>query len=238
MQIQYQTDILHHVTEDFFHLAPIPFVYHRINNETQEAWHLQMVQAARRTYTEPILEVPDVRHIQDLGAPPQFTAESWTETKEIPAIGVWHCVPTNGFLKLQVTEIQKLVQLIKERYANALHIQGIEEAFEPHISESWIQFYKASDYKVLHNHEGYVPPYWKDAWSGAYYIDDREPDSTIPYSGILSFRIRQRNYYFRPRPGLLLMWPSDLLHEVHPFYGSRERVVVNFNIHRGVMANE
>jgi len=101
---------------------------------------------------------------------------------------------------------------------------------EAWISESWVQFYKQADYKVLHNHERYGPPYPDNRWAGSYYIDDGDPDSTMPYSGVLSFRVRQVNYYVRPRPGLLLMWPADILHQVHPFYGSRERVAVNFNI--------
>ena len=52
----------------------------------------------------------------------------------------------------------------------------------------------------------------------------------MPYSGMFSFRVRQTSYYVRPKPGLLLMWPADVLHEVAPFYGKDERIVINFNI--------
>lgn len=52
----------------------------------------------------------------------------------------------------------------------------------------------------------------------------------MPYSGVLSFRVRNVNYFVRPAAGLLILWPADVLHEVHPFYGARERVVINFNI--------
>ena len=27
-----------------------------------------------------------------------------------------------------------------------------------------------------------------------------------------------------------MLWPADILHEVHPFYGERPRIVINFNI--------
>jgi hypothetical protein len=52
----------------------------------------------------------------------------------------------------------------------------------------------------------------------------------MPYSGMFSFRVRQTSYYIKPKPGLLLMWPADILHKVAPFYGKSERVVINFNI--------
>ena len=83
---------------------------------------------------------------------------------------------------------------------------------------------------MLHNHERYGPPYPQHRWSGAYYIADGTPDETMPYSGMFSFRVRGTNYFVRPRPGLLMLWPADILHEVHPFYGAERRVVINFNI--------
>jgi len=222
-------NVLYNFSEDLFHLAPIPFVYHHAQIENLDTWHEQLIQEARDAFSEAILEVPDVRHIEDMGSPPRFEDNSWSE-EQIPAVGVWHSVPTNGFLNLEVTSVKLLRQLIEQRYLHALTILGGEKAHEAWISESWIQFYKRGDYKVLHNHERYGPPYPLNPWAGAYYIDDGDPDPTMPYSGVLSFRVRQVNYYLPPRSGLLVMWPADILHQVHPFYGSRERIVVNFNI--------
>lgn len=223
------TDVIHHVSEDLFHLAPIPFIYHEVEKEEISLWHEQLIEEARRSFPEPVLEVPDVRHIDDLGAAPSFEAKTWVEHQNTP-VGVWHNVPTNGYLRLEAFPVRALRQLVEERYLNALRLLGIDSRHKPWISESWIQFYKYGDYKVLHNHERYGPPYPSHPWAGAYYIDDGAPDLSMPYSGILSFRVRNTNYYIRPHAGLLLMWPSDILHEVHPFYGARERVVVNFNI--------
>lgn len=222
-------DVLHPVENDFFHLAPVPFVYHQVETQNLDEWHAELVHDARQSFSEPVLEVPDVRHIQDLGSPLEFRALTWSEKQNTP-VGVWHNVPTNGFLNLNYASVQSLTELIKNRYLNALRMIGIEETLFPWISESWIQFYKNGDYKVLHNHERYNPPYFHNSWSGAYYIQDGDPDSNMPYSGMLSFRIRQTNYFIRPQPGLLVMWPSDILHEVHPFYGNQDRIVVNFNI--------
>lgn len=222
-------DILFQHADDVFHLAPIPLVYHRVQEAGLEEWHVQLMEEARIAFTEPALEVPDVRHINSMGAPPHFEDDNWSE-EQIPAVGIWHSVPPNSYLTLQAACVRKLQTLIEERYLHALSICGFGHEHAPWISESWIQFYKSGDCKVLHNHERYGPPYPHNRWAGAYYIDDGDPDPSMPYSGALSFRVRQCNYYFRPRSGLLMIWPADILHEVHPFYGSRERVVVNFNI--------
>ena len=61
--------ILHPVEEDFFHLAPVPFIYHQVEREGIKEWHQQLIANARQSFSEPVLEVPDVRHIQDLGSP-------------------------------------------------------------------------------------------------------------------------------------------------------------------------
>ena len=222
-------NILHHFSEDLFHLAPIPFIYHRVQEKNTDEWHQQLIWEARRAFSESVLEVPDVRHISDMGSTPQFDDPTWSET-QIPAVGVWHSVPTKNYLELEAPSVKVLKRLIEQRYLNAIAMLGDSGKHEPWISESWIQFYKQGDYKVLHNHERYGPPYPNNRWAGAYYIDDGDPDATMPYSGLLSFLVRQVNHYIRPLPGLLVMWPADILHEVHPFYGTRERVVVNFNI--------
>jgi hypothetical protein len=67
-------------------------------------------------------------------------------------------------------------------------------------------------------------------WSGAFYLNEGKPLKTHKYSGLFSFKIRNKNYYIRPKNGLMLMWQSDLLHEVHEFYGEEERIVLNWNI--------
>jgi hypothetical protein len=32
---------------------------------------------------------------------------------------------------------------------------------------------------------------------------------------------------------MLVMWPSDIVHSVKPFYGKTHRCVINFNIENG-----
>jgi hypothetical protein len=225
-------DILRSAKDDLFYMAPIPVLYRMIDVADIIVFNETLIEEARRGYPETLLEVPDRRHVEDLGSAPKFDDLTWSEEQE-PAVGVWHRVPTNNFLSRPVECVQQLRAIIEERYLFALEAtESVDDLTDarPWISESWIQFYKNGDDKVLHNHERYGPPYPSHRWSGAYYLHNGDPDDTMPYSGMFSFRVRHVNYYIRPLPGLLIMWPADVLHQVHPFYGARERVVVNFNI--------
>lgn len=225
-------DILRPVEGDLYHFAPVPLIYHVVDSPDLGSLNTALIAEARRAYSEPVLEVPDRRHIDDLGHPPEATGDAWAEERT-PAIGIWHRVPVNNFLDVEADCVKRLRGIIDDRYLFALRTTGTVEDtsdLEPWISESWIQFYQNGDDKVLHNHERYGPPYPMHRWSGAYYLHDGEPDATMPYSGMFSFRVRTANYYLRPKPGLLTMWPADILHEVHPFYGATQRIVINFNI--------
>ena len=82
-----------------------------------------------------------------------------------------------------------------------------------------------------HNHcRWYDSETKKIQFSGGYYLSDGEPLKDHPYSGVFAFHIREMKYYIRPQRGLLLIWPSDIIHSVSPFYGKTHRAVINFNI--------
>jgi hypothetical protein len=173
-----------------------------------------------------------------MGTAPEMAESTWSEVQLTP-VGIWHRVPTNNLLDVPADAVKRLRAIIEDRYLFALSATGSTQPGEqvsPTITESWIQFYQDGDDKVLHNHERYGPPYPPHAWAGAYYVADGQPDPSMPYAGVLSFRVRNQNYFFRPRAGLLMMWPADILHEVHPFYGRGERIVINFNINGGFEA--
>ena len=214
---------------DVYHLAPIPVFRRVLERPDLDAYHRRLLTAARAAMDRALLEVPDERHADTLGneAPPA-NPHSFTEA-HAPAVGIWHCVPTNQFLDVDEPAVRELRRAICEAFAETVRVTTGEKV-EPELTESWIQLYQDGDRKVLHNHERYGPPFYEHMWAGAYYIDDGEPVSNMKYAGLFSFRIRGENHFMRPKPGLLMMWPADLLHEVHPFYGARERVVINFNI--------
>ena len=41
------------------------------------------------------------------------------------------------------------------------------------------------------------------------------------------------SYFIRPKKGMLIIWPYDIVHSVKPFYGETHRCVINFNIQDG-----
>jgi hypothetical protein len=67
-------------------------------------------------------------------------------------------------------------------------------------------------------------------FSGGYYLSDGKPIKDHPYSGVFAFHIRGMKYYIRPKKGMLIIWPYDIVHSVEPFYGEEHRCVINFNI--------
>jgi hypothetical protein len=222
-------DVLLHGSGDAYYLAPIVIGRRILPDAEQAALHEGLIAAAKETYSEAAVDVPDERHATDLGSVPTFPDGVWRE-RYGAAVGIWHRVPTNNILNLVEKEpVIRLRKYIAELHREVSTLAG-EDVTESEFLESWIQFYKDGDRKVLHNHERYDFPFMENMWVGTYYIDDGAPDATMKYSGVLSFRIRNENYLFRPQPGLLLLWPYDLIHEVHPFYGSRHRIVINFHI--------
>lgn len=221
--------ILHTFKGEIYHLAPIPVLRTVIERDDLEEFHADLIATARRVYEEPVLEVPDERHIEDMGSVPEFPTDNWREIHK-PAVGVWHRVPTNNFLDLEAPCVAELRVLLAEYHRTIIEAVGEEEYVGTRFLESWIQFYKEGDYKVLHNHQRYDYPFYEDMWVGAYYLTDGDPDRDKKYSGLFSFNVRGESYYIRPRPGLLLIWPYDILHEVHPFYGASERIVINFHL--------
>lgn len=211
------------------HLAPVPLLYRKLEVDNIDDFNRELAAVAKRSFAQEILEVPDVRHLEDLGSVPSFPDTAWKEP-QTAAVGAWHRVPTNSFLAIDDPTVHTLRDFIIESHKHAVEVVGDERYVGSKILENWIQFYSAGDYKVLHNHERYESPFLKNMWVGVYYVQDGDPDYDKKYSGIFSFSIRGCNYLVRPKPGLLLMFPSDILHEVHPFYGSSERIVVNFHV--------
>lgn len=103
--------------------------------------------------------------------------------------------------------------------------------------QGWAMLMGAGDYSMLHDHA--------DAdWSCVYYVDAGDaPTRERPMSGVLAFDDPRlgvnRNYpaqVFPPtftleaQTGMLVMFPSWLKHYVNPYFGSRPRVSVSYNI--------
>ena len=100
----------------------------------------------------------------------------------------------------------------------------------------WANIYNKGDFHRSHSHPGAT-------WSGAYYVDPGSEDKENPYSGTLALfnpntsapmsfyrSAVPMRYIVHPEPGLMVIWPSYLLHMMHPYTGRRARVSITFNV--------
>ena len=235
------------------YIAPVPVWYKILTSDDVgqdiKSFNDRIKEIAHEYYAKWQIEVPDEKHLcksmLSKDAIKAFEQRRAFSQINQPAVGKWHVVPTNNFLSVDEPETRLLRSIVLNDYKNAVRdyqntfdktffdysIEQMNEEYKYQIDESWIQFYVNGDYKVLHNHLRYgFDPKYENIWAGGYYIEDGQPDPYQPYAGRFSFRVRDFNYYIKPEPGLLMMWPGDILHEVHPFYGEGERVVINFNL--------
>ena len=161
-------------------------------------------------------------------------SDNWVEENEFNPIGSRFYTPPNDFLNIKDKKIDILNQRIKSAYTSLLDYLDISNNKNPAITESWMQYYNPYDGRGhnAHNHcrwksEEQVP----NSFSGGYYLSDGEPLLDHPYSGVFTFHIRGAAHFIRPKKGMLLIWPYDIVHSVKPFYGKSPRCVINFNIH-------
>jgi len=236
---------LGNLSEGIVYFAPIPLYYKIINIDNITQYNKTLSTIAKNHYTSDVLRVPD-EDIHTRYNPYQtklYKNLNYFTEHSNPSIGKWHGIKTNNFLSLEEPEVKFLQNYIIKEYKKILSVVNNPNAFFnfpsslhseevfPIITESWIQFYQDGDSKMLHNHERYENHHdYKNLWSGAYYINDGNPRDHVKYSGLFSFKVRETHYYIKPIPGLIIMWQSDLLHQVHEFYGDEERVVLNWNI--------
>ena len=103
----------------------------------------------------------------------------------------------------------------------------------------WINVNFKGAYNAPHTHGS-------EFWSGTYYVS--VPKTNFPDSGVIEFldprsrtqfmQIKGNNFLkpkvkFTPEPGKLVIFPSYLLHWVHPNEQEEERVSIAFNMRLG-----
>lgn len=102
----------------------------------------------------------------------------------------------------------------------------------PAIAEAWAVVHGDGGFHDVHLHPGSV-------WSGVYYVQSsEEPSGTLelidprPLARHLASAREETTavHTVEPTPGLLVAFPSWLLHRVAPATGSRPRIAVAFNV--------
>ena len=140
---------------------------------------------------------------------------------------------------------QLLESCVKSYVVHAAKTHGMfkeEYVFESKVNSAWVVSQYANEYNPMHNHTGCE-------LSGVIYI--KTPDvkgrrnieskkGKMDSDGDISFvynTASQRNHdifekglvQVTPTPGLMLMFPSYLVHTVYPFIGEGERRCIAFN---------
>ena len=225
--------------ENIFHLAPIP-VYQKVFDD--EELHTFLFNKGFNELTEQQKlmgqELPDRYDIerQSTYKYQYERKDQWTEATEYNPIGSRFYTPPNDFLKTNHLAIDVINERIIKGFGELMDATQIEydlKDWPPTITESWIQYYHPADGRGhnQHNHCRWHPneeP--KIGYAGGYYLSDGEPIKDHPYSGAFCFHHRGMTHFIRPKRGMLMMWPYDIVHSVKPFYGKSHRCVINFNI--------
>jgi hypothetical protein len=94
----------------------------------------------------------------------------------------------------------------------------------------WAVCQRDGDYGTLHNH---IPPDHDGSarYSGMFYL--HTPPSINPKTfpnGCLHIITPSEIVYFPPIPGTVVLWPSHLIHGIHPFRGLGDRLGIAFDL--------
>lgn len=108
--------------------------------------------------------------------------------------------------------------------------------------EGWANVLRAGQYNSIHVHPNAT-------WSGVYYVTGNPPPpegsgADPTYSGKIEFidprtaasatytveNMMQRRTMLNPGPGAMILFPSWLQHQVHPYFGPDVRISIAFNV--------
>ena len=221
--------------QDIYHLAPIP-LFKRVfdDNITTSVYNLgnKVLNEQQKRMGQELPGQYD-RERQDNYGINYDRQEEWVEEHELQPIGSRFFTPPNDFLQNKDENVQIIKRRIKGSFCKLLDSIGITYKSKPEITESWLQYYEPTSGRG-HNAHNHCRWHHSEAkplmFSGGYYLSDGDPIKDHPYSGVFSFHIRGMKHYIRPKKGMLLIWPYDIVHSVEPFYGKTHRAVINFNI--------
>jgi uncharacterized protein (TIGR02466 family) len=103
------------------------------------------------------------------------------------------------------------------------------------ICEAWANVNRDGDFNRVHIHG-------MSTWSGTYYVDDGDPPASAELGTALEITdpcaqrastffptILPPGIFIRPRPGLMVLFPSYVPHMVMPHRGKRPRISIAFN---------
>lgn len=151
--------------------------------------------------------------------------------------GVGHWRTSAGLLEFcgdaGKTLISRMSQMVNEATGRTLAGRQVPP-FEWQI-QAWSNVNRAGDYHRMHNHG-------MSTWSGTYYVDDGDPPREDEFGTALEVvdpcgqramtffpSILTPGIYIKPISGLMVVFPSYVMHMVMPHRGKRPRISIAFN---------
>lgn len=153
---------------------------------------------------------------------------------QVTNVGGYHTKP--GLLKRAVP-LAGLEGIIRQRLVTYLQrCVAATDGIEMSVS-SWAVVSRSGNYTLMHSHTKYE-------LSFVYYVNPGEGDAESKYSGVLEFRDPRPaalhgkmqgfgfgdSQFIKPLTGLLLIFPSWLDHQAHPYTGEGQRIVISGNV--------
>lgn len=180
--------------------------------------------------------MPDCEALNDALRSLILDREAGTPSASKSNIGGWQSQP--DFFVWDVPEVAGLLQYVRA----ALDIATIKVTAPTCLRAQfdvfgWAAVNRKGHYNAAHLHPG-------STWSGVYYVDPGDDGGHDAPSGQLEFlnpvtaagmtffpSIITSSRLVEPRAGLLVLFPSYLLHAVRLYHGERPRICVPFNAH-------
>lgn len=131
------------------------------------------------------------------------------------------------FLESNVAGITALKLWIIDVCEQYLH-QLNEVYYKFIIKESWAHVTRENGYHMPHSH-------CHSTWSGIIYIDGDNNGGKTHFIPPLHIERKpglefiKDDFYIRPIPGMMVLFPSALTHYVEPYLGSTPRITIAFN---------
>jgi len=152
-------------------------------------------------------------------------------------VGGWHsdlAFMQNSSACIQTLR-KRLLQFVKA-YTKQICGEPFLKQAKP-VLEGWANILRHGQYNSTHNHPNCY-------WSGIYYLTDNEAIAEHPFSGKLELLdprpgasityqdndLLYGRFLLSPRAGQMIIFPSWLMHSVHPYFGEQERISIAFNI--------
>ena len=233
----FEKPLLNSGKDNIFHLAPIPvymkvFDDHELHDRVYD-FGFNFLNSDQKRMGQELPEQYDFDR-QQKGDFHVDNRDMWVEYDEQIPIGSRYFTPPNDFLKTDNEDVKVLVDRIHSGYRYLLDTLG-KEYNDSKITESWMQYYDPFSGRG-HNQHNHCRWSRDEAginsqmFAGGYYLSDGDPIKDHPYSGVFTFHVRGQQHMIRPKKGMLVIWPYDIVHSVKPFYGKSHRCVINFNI--------